>query len=128
MSDNRSKAEIIDERKANLPLPEQPPVASDFNSADERTVNVGSGGISSGFTAGDGDLRDSATGDSGVRTDPNSALGNVDSLKDVGRQGKDGLDGLPSDALASGKKNDNVAETRNPDKGYPHNSDPTGKQ
>ncbi|KAF2220470.1 hypothetical protein BDZ85DRAFT_241125 [Elsinoe ampelina] len=112
MSDNRSKSEIIEERKANLPLPEQPPVASDFNSADERTVNVGSGGISGGFTTGDGDLRDPATGDSG----------------NVGRQGKEGLDGLPSDALASGKKSDDVAETRNPDKGYPHNSDPTGKQ
>lgn len=39
----QSKADKIDEVKANLPLPEQPPVASDWQSADARTVNVGSG-------------------------------------------------------------------------------------
>lgn len=40
-SENRSKADIISERQANLPLPEQPPTASDWNSADARNVNVG---------------------------------------------------------------------------------------
>ena len=39
----QSKADKIAETQANLPLPEDPPVASDWNSADARTVNVGSG-------------------------------------------------------------------------------------
>ena len=39
----QSKADQIEEVKQNLPLPEQPPVKSDFNSADASTVNVGSG-------------------------------------------------------------------------------------
>lgn len=66
------KQSEIDERKANLPLPDQPPVASDWNSADARTVNVGSGGISDDFSAGkasSGGLRGPATADSSVRTD-----------------------------------------------------------
>lgn len=40
MPGQKSKAEIIDERKTNLPLPNDPPVASDWNSADERNVNI----------------------------------------------------------------------------------------
>lgn len=40
----QSKADKIAEVQANLPLPEQPPTASDWQSADARTVNVGSGG------------------------------------------------------------------------------------
>ncbi|KAF4555019.1 Hypothetical protein D9617_3g020880 [Elsinoe fawcettii] len=127
-SDNRSKAEIIEERKANLPLPDQPPVASDFNSSDATTVNLGSGSRSDKLTHGEGDLRDPVSGDSGVRTDANTALGNVQSLDNVGRQGKDGLSGLPSDALSSGRNNDKVTNTMNADKGYPHKSDPTEKQ
>merc|ERR1711988_69820 len=39
----QSKDQTIEERKANLPLPEQPPATSDWNSADASTVNVGSG-------------------------------------------------------------------------------------
>jgi hypothetical protein len=37
--DMKANPDLVDERKANLPLPDQPPVASDFNSADARTVN-----------------------------------------------------------------------------------------
>lgn len=87
MSGQQSKAEIIDERKANLPLPEQPPVASDWNSADATKVNVGSGGdvasdISTGNAASSG-LREPATGGSGVREE-----GGVD-LSGIGREGKE---------------------------------------
>jgi len=38
--DTRSKAEIIEERRTNLPLPDDPPVASDWTSLDARNVNV----------------------------------------------------------------------------------------
>lgn len=83
------------ERQANLPLPEDPPVASDWNSADARTVNVSSGDklpdISTGDATSSG-LRGPATAGSGVR-----AEGGAD-LSGIGRQGKDGLDGLPKDA------------------------------
>ncbi|OAA45693.1 hypothetical protein NOR_03482 [Metarhizium rileyi] len=40
-----SKADKIDEVKAKLPLPEQPPTASDWQSADARNVNVGTGRV-----------------------------------------------------------------------------------
>ncbi|EMC99188.1 hypothetical protein BAUCODRAFT_53302, partial [Baudoinia panamericana UAMH 10762] len=82
----KSKAQIIEERKANLPLPEQPPVASDFNSADGSTVNVGSGGVSDTFSKGNDALRGPATGDSAG----------------VGREGLES--GIPSDAVARGSK------------------------
>jgi hypothetical protein len=39
----QSKADRIAEVQSNLPLPEDPPVASDWNSADARTVNVKAG-------------------------------------------------------------------------------------
>jgi hypothetical protein len=65
-----TKAETIAERQANLPLSEDPPVASDWNSADAKKVNVGSGGlqedISKGGAAASG-LREPATRPSGVR-------------------------------------------------------------
>ncbi|KAK5713026.1 hypothetical protein LTS12_027880, partial [Elasticomyces elasticus] len=51
-NDKTDKSKEIDEHKANLPLPDQPPTASDWQSADERTVNVGSGGLE-GPTSGD---------------------------------------------------------------------------
>jgi hypothetical protein len=95
MSGQQSKADLINERQANLPLPEQPPVQSDWNSSDARTVNVGAGGVSSDVSTGAGStsgLREPATGGSGVREE-----GGVD-LSGVGRQGKDGLNDLPKDA------------------------------
>ena len=121
--ENRSKAEIIEERKANLPLPEQPPGPSDFNSADGRTVNVGSGGQPTGnLSYGDDPTRGPATGDSAFRADPIS--GNVQG-QGVGREGADGLGGIPNDAVAQGSKNKaGLAQTTGEDKGYPEKNDP----
>ncbi|CEO59375.1 hypothetical protein PEBR_34502 [Penicillium brasilianum] len=98
---NTDKPKQIDEAKANLPLPDQPPVASDWNSSDQRTVNVGSGGIE-GPISGDNDtaLRGPATAGSSARVDgaelhkPTAPQGNV------GRQRVEGLDSLPSDATS----------------------------
>ncbi|KAI9742275.1 MAG: hypothetical protein M1818_004175 [Claussenomyces sp. TS43310] len=95
MSGQQSKADKIAEAQSNLPLPEQPPTASDWNSADARNVNVGSGGTGSDISTGDGataGLREPAAQGSGVRE-----AGGAD-LSNVGRQGKDDLDGLPKDA------------------------------
>ncbi|KAJ5901853.1 hypothetical protein N7495_002381 [Penicillium taxi] len=98
---NTNKSKQIDNTKANLPLPEDPPVASDWNSADQRTVNVGSGGIE-GPISGDGDsaLRGPSTAESSVRVNGDELHKNTAPLKNVGRQAVEGLDGLPSDALA----------------------------
>lgn len=94
--ENKSKADIIAERQANLPLPDDPPVASDWNSADPRTVNVKGGERQSEISTGDASsagLREPATAGSGVREE-----GGAD-LSGIGRQGKDGLSGLPKDAM-----------------------------
>lgn len=95
MPEQQSKADLISERQANLPLPEDPPTTSDWNSADARNVNVGSGAQGSDVSTGNGattGLREPATGGSGVRE-----AGGAD-LSGVGRQGKDGLDSIPKDA------------------------------
>ncbi|KAI0537166.1 hypothetical protein GGR58DRAFT_502509 [Xylaria digitata] len=84
------KTKKIEEARSNLPLPEQPPVPSDWNSADARNVNVGSGGVSSDVSTGAGST-------SGLR-EPASAA-DVD-LSKVSRQGKDNLEGPPKDAKA----------------------------
>ena len=84
----QSKADKIEEVKSNLPLPEQPPVASDWNSADARNVNVGAGGTQSDISTGAGST-------SGLR-EPASKV-DAD-MSNVGRQGKDNLDGPPKDA------------------------------
>lgn len=96
MSGQHSKADLIAERQANLPLPENPPVASDWNSADARTVNVAAGERQSEVSTGDASstgLREPATRGSGVREETGADLSRV------GREGKDNLDGLPKDAL-----------------------------
>ena len=103
-STSKSKHELIDERQANLPLPEQPPVASDWNSADASKVNVGSGGVQSDISYGNGSesgLRGPATGGSSVRTDGAQSGSNTAPIGGVGRQGHDGLDSLPKDATKS---------------------------
>lgn len=87
--DMKASESLVDERKSNLPLPDQPPVASDFNSADARTVNVGSGGQEAGISSGSGSLREPATG---------NASG-------AARQAKDGLSGIPNDAVTRDQKN-----------------------
>ena len=73
-SQSESKQQTIDRVQGNLPLPDQPPTASDFNSADARSVNVGSGGVSSDVSTGayggsESGLREPATAASSVRTD-----------------------------------------------------------
>jgi hypothetical protein len=82
MSGQQSKAARIAKVQANLPLPKDPPTASDWNSADARNVNVGSGAVSSDISTGDAStsgLREPATASSGVREE-----GGVD-LSGVGR-------------------------------------------
>ncbi|KAI8633580.1 hypothetical protein F5Y19DRAFT_470820 [Xylariaceae sp. FL1651] len=78
------KTKKVEDTRTNLPLPEQPPVPSDWNSADARNVNVGSGRVESTTSTG-GDLRDPVV-------DAN--------ISSVGRQGKDNLEGPPKDAAA----------------------------
>jgi len=106
--------QTIDERKANLPLPDQPPQASDWNSADERNVNVGSGGNAALTHEG---LGTSSTND--------PAIGGGD-LSSVGRQGVEGLDGPPNDAVTRNKKDAaGLADTTGKDYGYPAKNDPS---
>lgn len=86
----QSKADKIESVKANLPLPDQPPVASDWQSADARNVNVGSGGVSAGgLSTGGGQS-------SGLR-EPATQGSDMD-MSGTGREGKDNLDGPPKDA------------------------------
>ncbi|KAF2851682.1 hypothetical protein T440DRAFT_467471 [Plenodomus tracheiphilus IPT5] len=86
--DMKADPQLVDERKAALPLPDQPPAASDFNSSDARTVNVGSGGVEGGISSGGGSLREPATGHAGAS----------------GREAKDGLGGIPNDAVTRDQK------------------------
>ncbi|KAK4251707.1 hypothetical protein C7999DRAFT_27784 [Corynascus novoguineensis] len=84
-----SKAEKIDRVKANLPLPEQPPAASDLKSANMKTTSsegLSPGDISTGpgITAG---LREPAT-------KPSEEI----DMSGIGRQGKEGLSEPPKDA------------------------------
>lgn len=95
---SKPKSEIIAERQSNLPLPDDPPVASDWNSSDASKVNVGSGGVESDVSYG-GDIREPATSDSSARTDGETFGKNSSLPQGVGREGHDGLDGLPKDAL-----------------------------
>ena len=91
----QSKAERIEAVRAKLPMPEDPPVVPDWNSADARNVNIGAGGSSSDISTGDGattGLREPASMGSGVREQ-----GGAD-MSGIGRQGKDGLDRPPKDA------------------------------
>jgi hypothetical protein len=89
---SQSKADKIAEVQANLPLPEQPPVASDWQSADARNVNVGSGRLSSDVSTGDGST-------AGLREPATKSSSETD-MSGIGRQGKDGLEGPPKDAKA----------------------------
>ncbi|KAL2073408.1 hypothetical protein VTL71DRAFT_10732 [Oculimacula yallundae] len=97
MSDGKSKAEIIAERLSNLEKPEEPPVASDWDSANPN-INVKAGErqeeLSNSEVADTGLETGAASQGSGVREE-----GGAD-LSKVGREGKDGLDGPPKDAKA----------------------------
>lgn len=122
---DKSKADVIKERQAGLPLPDQPPVKSDFNSSDASTVNVGSGGVSDTFSVGRDSFREPATGDSAVRTDPSVPHSNTLG-QGVGREGIEG--GIPNDAVARGSKDKaGLKDTTNADSGYPQTNDPTHK-
>jgi len=72
LSEQENKQDTIDRVKANLPLPDQPVggASADLQSADGRTVNVGSGGVNVklGTQSSEG-LREPATADSSVRVD-----------------------------------------------------------
>ncbi|KAI9813399.1 MAG: hypothetical protein M1827_004073 [Pycnora praestabilis] len=88
--DSKKDDSVIEERKANLPLPDQPPVASDWNSADGSKLNVGSGGVQSDVSYGKGSssgLRGPATGDSSVRTDGEEFKTNTGADSSIGREG-----------------------------------------
>ncbi|KAK4240989.1 hypothetical protein C8A03DRAFT_30827 [Achaetomium macrosporum] len=89
----QSKAEKIEQVKSNLPLPDQPPQASDWQSADARTTAVSSGGVSAG------DVSTGAGVTSGLREPATKASGDVD-MSGIGRQGKEGLEDTPKDARA----------------------------
>ncbi|KAK7946848.1 uncharacterized protein PG986_011169 [Apiospora aurea] len=86
----QSKADKIEEVRSNLPLPEEPPVKSDFNSADASATSVGSGGVSSDISTGD-------ASSSGLREPASTKEAD---LSNVGREGKDNLSGPPKDAAA----------------------------
>ncbi|CEL09526.1 hypothetical protein ASPCAL12661 [Aspergillus calidoustus] len=98
---NTDKQSEIDKAKANLPLPEEPPVASDWNSADQRAVNVGSGRLE-GPVSGENNsaLRGPATASSSARESGEETHRITQPTGDVGRQGHDHLRDLPKDALA----------------------------
>lgn len=103
-----SKNDLINERKADLPLPEDPPVASDFNSASAHTVNVGSGSQAS-------DLSHSGLGNDTLRSPATS-----DAVGSSGRQARDGLDGIPNDAVTRDVKDKaGLAQTTGKDYGTP---------
>lgn len=92
---NQNKGDVINERVAGLPKPEQPPVQSDFNSADASTVNVGSGGVSGGDQSGPW------TGHSSVRVDGEANKVNTDPHGGA-RSGQVG--GIPNDAVTRDAK------------------------
>ncbi|KPI43217.1 uncharacterized protein AB675_6913 [Cyphellophora attinorum] len=72
LSEQESKAEQIDRVKANLPLPDQPVggASADLQSADQRTVNVGSGGVNVKLGASENGLGGGpATAESSARVD-----------------------------------------------------------
>ncbi|CZT44230.1 uncharacterized protein RSE6_04368 [Rhynchosporium secalis] len=96
MTGEKSKADIIAERVANLEKPEDPPVASDWNSASE-SINAKSDERQeelSNSEVADTGLEGAATKGSGAREADGA------DLSKVGREGKDGLDGPPKDAKA----------------------------
>ncbi|OJZ88505.1 hypothetical protein ASPFODRAFT_44194 [Aspergillus luchuensis CBS 106.47] len=100
IDENTDKQAQIDKTQSNLPLPEDPPRASDWNSMDQRTVDVGSGGRE-GPVSGENNsaLREPATASSSVRVSGEEYHKNTQPMSGVGRQGKDNLEGLPRDAL-----------------------------
>ncbi|KUL88668.1 hypothetical protein ZTR_05171 [Talaromyces verruculosus] len=93
------KQKQVEQVQQNLPLPDQPSVASDWNSFDQRTVNVGSGRVE-GPVSGEGNsaLRGPATVESSARVDGEELHKATAPGSGVGRQGQEGLDHIPKDA------------------------------
>lgn len=69
MAEQETQEDKIDRVKANLPLPDDPPGSADLESADARTVNVGSGGVNVKLGTGGSSLREPATAESSARLD-----------------------------------------------------------
>lgn len=80
MSQPQSKDQKIADAQANLPLPEQPPKASDWQSADARTTGVGSGRFSGGVGTDSG-------AEAGLRGPAVKESEEVDMSK-IGREGR----------------------------------------
>ncbi|GFF30349.1 hypothetical protein IFM61606_01717 [Aspergillus udagawae] len=101
VDEHTDKAKVIEERKANLPLPDQPPVASDWQSADQRSVNVGSGGLQ-GPVSGESNsaLRGPSTAESSARKSAEELHKETQPTGNVGRQATEGLSDIPGDAKA----------------------------
>ncbi|GAD99814.1 conserved hypothetical protein [Paecilomyces variotii No. 5] len=98
---NTDKQKEIDEHKANLPLPEQPPKPSDWQSANGNIVGTGSGQFESPVSGeGNSALRGPATAGSSVRMDGDEFKKETQPGPGVGRQAKEQLNDLPKDALA----------------------------
>ena len=85
----QSKDQQIADTQAKLPLPEQPPVASDWQSADARNVNVGAGSV-------EGNVGTESASQSGLRGP--ATKGEDMDMSNIGRQGKEGLEHPPKDA------------------------------
>ncbi|KAJ5135513.1 uncharacterized protein N7515_004791 [Penicillium bovifimosum] len=96
IDENTNKSEEIQKVKENLPLPEQPPVASDWNSLDQRATAVGSGRFER--PPDDSGLRESATAGSSARIDGEQLHKNTAPSDKLGRQGVEGLQHPPADA------------------------------
>ncbi|RFU27201.1 hypothetical protein B7463_g9150, partial [Scytalidium lignicola] len=95
---NTNKNKEIDERKANLPLPDQPPVASDWQSLSQESTGTGSG-QREGLISGENNsaLREPAGVESSVRATGGGLKKNTQPGAGVGRQGTENLDDLPKD-------------------------------
>lgn len=87
-----SKEEQIERVKRNLPLPEDPPAAPDWQSADARITGKGSGSISSDVSVGPGST-------AGLREPATKSSESID-MSGIGRQGVEGLETPPRDAAA----------------------------
>ena len=95
---NTDKGKEIEERKADLPLPEQPPMSSDWNSMNSENVNVGSGREGATSEEYESVMRDPPTVYSSVREVESEVGRPTVAFERVGRQGKDNLEDLPKDA------------------------------
>jgi hypothetical protein len=102
------KDDKVERVKAHLPLPEDPPVPSDWQSFDARTVNVGTGRLPTG------DGRDA---EATILREPPTAGPDEEEemLHQIGREAKDHLPGPPLDAayrrLKKGRRNSKEGKT-----------------